>query len=150
MMYGITGTKGPEANGQQKNWTTLADLEQDVVNFLLLRGDHAYLTSWCVQIPFAPARLFGPNSGRRMLKTHCFTALVLPSALLNFHRWGGFPDKIGWSKKLFDADYGEPIDAICHETSSHSSIFVRVYSKATIQMNCSSWQPTVTFKKESQ
>ena len=76
MMYGITGTEGPEANGQQKNWTTLADLEQDVVNFLLLRGDHAYLTSWCVQIPVAPARLFGPNSGRRMLKTHCFTALV--------------------------------------------------------------------------
>ena len=50
MMYGMTGTNGPEANSQRKNWTTLADLEQDVVNFLLLRGDHAYLTSGCVHL----------------------------------------------------------------------------------------------------
>jgi hypothetical protein len=66
---------------------------------------------------------------------------------LNFHRWGGFPDRIGWSRELFDVDYGEPIDAICHETAGNSSVFVREFSKATIQMNCSSWQPTVMFKQ---
>ena len=49
------------------------DLEQDVANFLLLRGDHAYLAAG----------------------------------------WGGFPDKIGWSEELFDADYGVPVDEIC-------------------------------------
>ena len=107
MMYGLSGTIGPAATSQRSNWTTLVGLEQDVANFMLLRGDHAYLAAG----------------------------------------WGGFPDKIGWSEELFDADYGVPVDEICRETADNSSVFVRRYSKATVQMNCSSWQPKVTFKR---
>jgi hypothetical protein len=49
MMYGISGCADPALLRQealQSNWTALADLEQDVVNFLLLRGEHAYLVGF--------------------------------------------------------------------------------------------------------
>eukprot|EP01052_Picozoa_sp_SAG31_P039828 SAG31_NODE_5609_length_2424_cov_2.263656_2_plen_130_part_00 len=41
MMYGLSGAGDKDI---KYNWTTISDLEQDVANFLLVRGDHAYLT----------------------------------------------------------------------------------------------------------
>ena len=103
MMYGLSGCA---AKGLKRNWTTLDGLKQDVASFLLMRGDHAYLTAG----------------------------------------WSPCADKIGWDSELFDADYGTPLDQICKETAVNSSVFVREYSKATVQMDCRSWQPTITFK----
>ena len=102
MMYGLTGCANASLEG---NWTTLTDLEQDVANFQLVRGDHAYLAAG----------------------------------------WAPCADRIGWSP-LFDADFGTPTDAICHETAPLSGVFVWEWSRATVQMDCNRWAPTVTFK----
>jgi hypothetical protein len=99
MMYGISG-----CITNNSNWTTLAGLKQDVANFLLLRGDHAYLTAG----------------------------------------WAPCADYIGWDAELFDADYGQPTDEVCHEAAP--GVFVREWSRATIEMDCNSWTPTISFK----
>lgn len=105
MMYGLSGAGDKD---MVYNWTTISDLAQDVANFLLVRGDHAYLACG----------------------------------------WAPCADKIGWNTTLFDADYGEPVDEICHESATNSSVFVREYSKATVQMDCTTWTPLFTFKSD--
>ena len=42
-------------------------------------------------------------------------------------------------------DFGEPAGA-CAEAPSGSGVFVREFSRATVQMNCSSWTPSITWK----
>jgi hypothetical protein len=48
---------------------------------------------------------------------------------------------------ILNTDFGEPIDALCHETAPNSQIFVREYTKATIQMDCNTYTPTFTMKE---
>lgn len=78
--------------------------EQDLANFLLIRGDFAWLG----------------------------------------HGWLGcsheyqFPDMLNW-------DYGEPT-ALCYETATNSGIFKRDWTKATVQMDCNTWNSTITMK----
>lgn len=79
--------------------------EQDIANFLLIRGPHAFLG----------------------------------------HGWLGcsreyqVPEQINW-------DYGEPV-GLCKETSANSGVFTREWTKASVQMDCNSWAPTITLKK---
>ena len=105
MMYGLSGAGDKD---MVYNWTSISNLEQDVVNFLLIRGDHAYLACG----------------------------------------WAPCADKIGWNTTLFDADYGDPIDATCRETAPNSSVFVREYSNALVQMDCATWRSSITFKSD--
>lgn len=42
-------------------------------------------------------------------------------------------------------DYGEP-QGLCAETASGSGVFVREWTKSTVQMDCNTWTPTITFK----
>ena len=77
---------------------------QDIANFLLIRGPHAFLG----------------------------------------HGWIGcsrtyqVPEQINW-------DYGEP-KALCTETAPNSGVFTREWTKATVQMDCNTWTPTITLK----
>jgi hypothetical protein len=67
-----------------------------------------------------------------------------PYAFLG-HGWLGcsriydVPEQLNW-------DYGEPL-GMCNETAPNSGIFQREWSKATIEMDCNSWTPTITLKK---
>ena len=45
----------------------------------------------------------------------------------------------------FHADYGTPA-ALCSETAPSSGVFVRQFDKSTVQMDCNTWTPTITFK----
>jgi hypothetical protein len=60
------------------------------------------------------------------------------------HGWLGcsheyeVPEQINW-------DYGEPTE-LCKETAKDSGVFSREWTKATIQMDCNSWTPTITMK----
>eukprot|EP00326_Haptolina_ericina_P001279 CAMPEP_0181224288 /NCGR_PEP_ID=MMETSP1096-20121128/31037_1 /TAXON_ID=156174 ORGANISM="Chrysochromulina ericina, Strain CCMP281" /NCGR_SAMPLE_ID=MMETSP1096 /ASSEMBLY_ACC=CAM_ASM_000453 /LENGTH=399 /DNA_ID=CAMNT_0023317341 /DNA_START=91 /DNA_END=1290 /DNA_ORIENTATION=- len=83
----------------------LTDVEQDVVNFLLVRGDYAVL-----------------GNG-----------------------WLGCSREYEYPAALFDADYGEPI-GLCRETAPGSEMFVREWTKATVQMDCRTWTSTITMK----
>ena len=47
---------------------------------------------------------------------------------------------------IFDADFGEPVDALCSETAPGSGVFQRSFSRAMVQMNCSAWEPTIVWK----
>ena len=66
-----------------------------------------------------------------------------PYALLG-HGWLGcsrtyeVPDQLNW-------DYGEP-NGLCTETAPNSGIFTRDWTKATVQMDCNTWTPTITLK----
>jgi hypothetical protein len=95
MMYAFAPGK---CSGDPSN---LPEFEQDLANFLLVRGPYA----------------------------------VLGHGWLGCSRKYVFPDAL-------NKDYGEPTE-LCKETSS--GVFQRKWSKATIQMNCNTWTPTITF-----
>ena len=66
-----------------------------------------------------------------------------PQAFLG-HGWLGcsreyeIPEQLNW-------DFGEPAE-LCKETAPSSGVFTREWTKATIQMDCSSWTPTIKMK----
>ena len=67
-----------------------------------------------------------------------------PYAFLG-HGWLGcsreyqVPEQLNW-------DYGEPT-GLCKETAANSSVFTREWTKASIEMDCNTWTPTITMKK---
>eukprot|EP00912_Choanoflagellata_sp_UC4_P000772 UC4_evm2s485 len=66
-----------------------------------------------------------------------------PQAFLG-HGWLGcsrqysVPEQLNW-------DYGEPTE-LCKETAPNSGIFIRDWTKATIEMDCNTWTPTIKLK----
>ena len=48
--------------------------------------------------------------------------------------------------KEMDMDYGEPIDDYCKETAPNSGVFVREWTKASVQMDCNGFKGTITMK----
>jgi hypothetical protein len=44
------------------------------------------------------------------------------------------------------ANAGEPVDKICKETSPGSNVFVREWTKATVKVDCNTWQNSITMK----
>jgi hypothetical protein len=83
----------------------LAEFRQDLANFLLIRGQYAWL-------------------GHGWLG--CSRSYSFPAAL--------------------NVDYGEPTE-LCSETSAGSGVFRREWSKATVEMDCNSWTPTIIMKE---
>jgi hypothetical protein len=43
-------------------------------------------------------------------------------------------------------DYGVPVDAHCTETGGKTGVFVREWSKATVELDCNTWQATIKMK----
>ena len=83
----------------------LTEVDEDVANFLLIRGPYAYLgNGW----------------------TGCSRTYEYPAA-------------------QFNADYGEPLGRAA-ETAPGSGIFVREFTKSTVQMDCNTYSPKITFK----
>ena len=60
------------------------------------------------------------------------------------HGWLGCSQTYEYPDAL-NVDYGEPL-GLCTETSVGSGVFTRDWSKATVQMDCNSWTPTITMK----
>ena len=60
------------------------------------------------------------------------------------HGWLGCSQTYEYPDAL-NADYGEPL-GLCTETAAGSGIFAREWSKATVQMDCNTWTPTITMK----
>jgi len=81
--------------------SVLTDFEQDLANFLLIRGPYAVLG----------------------------------------HGWLGCTRKYSFPAAL-NSDYGQPQE-LCHEVSN--GVFQRKWSKATVQMNCNTWTPSIKF-----
>ena len=94
LMYGMNSTDP----------AVLPHFDVDLANFLLIRGDFAYLG----------------------------------------HGWKGCSREYAFPAAL-NADYGEPTE-LCHETRAGSGTFVREWTKATVQMDCATWTPTITMK----
>ena len=61
------------------------------------------------------------------------------------HGWLGCSRVYDFPTEL-NQDYGEPIDSVCRETAVNSGIFVREWSKASVQMDCNTWTPTLSMK----
>ena len=47
-----------------------------------------------------------------------------------------------------NVDYGEPV-GLCKETAAGSGVFVREWTKATVQMDCKTYTPTITMKNQA-
>lgn len=83
----------------------LTQVDQDVVNFQLIRGPYGWIgNGWL----------------------GCSTAYERPA--------------------IFDADFGDPVDVLCSETAPGSGVFRREFARATVQMNCSAWAPSIEWK----
>lgn len=61
--------------------------------------------------------------------------------------WLGCSNSYQYPSELFDADYGEPL-GLCRETAPGSEVFVREWSKATVQMDCRTWTPSFHMHEE--
>ena len=61
------------------------------------------------------------------------------------HGWKGCSKNYPFPPE-FDLDYGVPVDQICKETATNSSIFVREWSNAHVKMDCGKWESTITMK----
>ena len=62
------------------------------------------------------------------------------------HGWMGCSQTYEYPAAL-NADYGAPVDTICAETAAGSGVFTRRFEHATVQMDCSTYTPTITFGK---
>jgi len=49
-----------------------------------------------------------------------------------------------WHADLYDADYGVPLAATCHETSPGSGVFERPWSKSFVSIDCSTLAVNIT------
>ncbi len=68
-----------------------------------------------------------------------------PTALLTPPQWLGCSREYEYPAAQFNADYGDPL-GVCSETAAGSGVFVREFTKSSVQMDCATWTPTVTFK----
>ena len=59
--------------------------------------------------------------------------------------WVGCSQQFEYPASQFNADYGDAL-GFCAETAPSSGIFVREFTKSTVQMDCNSYTPTITFK----
>jgi hypothetical protein len=48
---------------------------------------------------------------------------------------------------ILDADFGDPVDALCTETAAGSGVFQRSFARAVVQMNCSAWEPAIMWRE---
>ena len=54
---------------------------------------------------------------------------------------GNFP----YRPKELDVDYGTPLET-CHAVQGEQGVFVREYTKASIRVDCTNWNATITPK----
>lgn len=62
------------------------------------------------------------------------------------HGWKGCSKDYPFPPE-FNLDYGTPVDTVCKETAPNSGVFTREWSKARVTMDCSSYEPTITWKQ---
>jgi len=55
-------------------------------------------------------------------------------------------DHVHQRPAVLDVDYGTPTDASCAETSAGSGVFAREWSKASVQLDCNTWEATIKMK----
>ena len=51
--------------------------------------------------------------------------------------------------KEVELDYGVPVDVHCTETGRGSGVFVREWSKATVELDCNTWRATISMKESA-
>lgn len=94
---------------------------------------------------FYPGGCKGDPSNLEMFNEDLTNFLLTrgPYAYLG-HGWLGCSHFYEYPDAL-NADYGEPL-GLCSETATGSGVFVREFTKSTVQMDCNTYTPTVTFK----
>ena len=60
------------------------------------------------------------------------------------HGWKGCSRNYLFPPEL-NLDYGEPM-GVCKESASGSGVFTRDWSKASVEMDCNTWTPTISMK----
>lgn len=141
MTYSFTpgGCKGDPGN--------LTDADQDIANFLLVRGPCEFRPH-AARSACSDSRATGgaPYATRAVLRMPplltVLSCLPPPSDAWLGHGWLGCSREYE-VPELLNADFGVPTE-LCSETAPGSQIFTRKWTKADIQMDCNTWTPTIT------
>eukprot|EP00035_Acanthoeca_spectabilis_P030665 m.10340 g.10340 ORF g.10340 m.10340 type:complete len:569 (+) comp4307_c0_seq1:82-1788(+) len=91
-------------------------IEQDLAQFMLVRGAYGYIG-------------------------HSWMGCIQPSGYVQGNSTKGYE-----RPPALDVDYGEPVDPICSETAAGSGVFTREWTKASVKMDCNSYEGTIIMK----
>ena len=72
-----------------------------------------------------------------------------PYAWLGFSWMGCNTEQVHQYQRpgVLDVDYGTPTDTYCSETGDGTGVFVREWSKASVQLDCNTWEATIKMKE---
>ena len=101
------------------------------------------LTLSPVSLPSLPTPRSPSNLTSALQDITAFQLTRGPYALLG-HGWLGCSRDYVVPKEI-NEDYGVP-NGLCAETAPSSGVFTRDWSKATFQLDCNTWTPTITMK----
>jgi len=87
--------------------------KQDVAQFLLARQDYAYIG-------------------------HSWMGCVQPNGYVVGNSTKGYE-----RPPEFEQDYGVPVDKFCSETGANTGVFTRKWTKASVSLDCNSWEATI-------
>ena len=171
--YGIIQLSRVGCHGSTSNIT---DPDADIAAFLATRGGAlcnslCLAAIWILIVVMPQGTLGSAMVGGVLPLTHSFYAILsVVSDSLALPRSGC--SKVYERPAALDVDYGklslnwalhvsvvfytnimcgarhvgEPVDKICKETSAGSNIFVREWTKATVKVDCNTWQNSITMK----
>ena len=135
----------------------LTDVNNSVAAFMLIRGPHAFLGwSWvsCSGDCFTELKDCPPPPGNQihyditlggLVGPDCKHARAPSSLLLRSFLHALLLLRFGpLITERCRAD-GEPTE-LCHETAPGSEVFVREWSKATVEVDCKGWTSRITMK----
>jgi len=72
-----------------------------------------------------------------------------PYAYIGYGEWGMvWPSSVPFPDEIWKNDYGEPVDDYCYKLDH--DVFQRRYAKATFQLDCQTWEATISQKYVAQ
>ena len=120
----------------------LTDVNNSVAAFMLIRGPHAFLGwSWvsCSGDCFTELKDCPPPPGNQIHYDITLGGLVGPDC-----KHAAVLHTASLIRERCRAD-GEPTE-LCHETAPGSEVFVREWSKATVEVDCKGWTSSIKMK----
>ena len=133
LYYLSLNMRGPGGPVPDPGAGNMVSLQQDLASFLLVRGPYAWLGTGWLGCGFTATN--GSCCSGEGTKCRRATAGGCNAATDGFYQ----------RPAELDYDYGLPHGS-CSETETGSGVFTRSYTKANVQINCSTFQATIVMK----
>lgn len=123
----------------------LPQFAEDLANFLLIRSPYAWIGhGW---MGTGPCRGQCNANEDHTAYTYYYPVRAVVQSASQCARVSADSDPMFWAAQdALNDDYGEPL-GICHEIGHNGSgVFRREWSRASVQMDCNTYTPTITWK----